>query len=315
MTGPVEVGASVETQILALPFWSGPVTLTPLVGGLSNKNFVAQDTKTTGVVRVGRNIPVHGIQQSCVQTAMRAATDIGVTPALRHASGDITVSDYFDGRAVRPADLGDSSIVASIVSRIRELHAGGDRIRAMLPFFWPFQVVRNYARYCYESGHSLRPDCDALAGHATALERLVAPFIPVLTHNDLVPQNMMIDAAGKVLLVDWDYGAYGHPLFDLAAIAANTDNDDQLDTRLLELYAGAPSTELWQQFRIFKLIVNLRELLWGAVQELTSDLDRDIVRAGMATIYPEQEEGYGGYLEMNRTRFSRNLAHFKDLYG
>lgn len=304
-----------ETQILALPVWNGPVTLAPLVGGLSNKNFVAHNTETAFVVRVGRDIPVHGIQQSCVQTAMQAATEIGVTPALRYANDNITVSDYFDGRAVRPADLGDERILAGIVRRVRELHAGGDRVRAMLPFFWPFQVVRNYARYCFDSGHSLRPDCDALAGHATALEHLVAPFVPVLTHNDLVPQNMMVDDAGKVLLIDWDYGAYGHPLFDLAAIAANTDNDDELDANLLELYAGTPSTELWQQFRIFKLIVNLRELLWGAVQELTSDLDREIVQAGMATIYPEQDQGYGGYLEMNRTRFSRNLAQFKSLYG
>lgn len=315
MTGPVDCRGGAETQILALPIWDGPVAIAPLLGGLSNKNYVAHTTNSALVVRVGRDIPIHGIRQDCVHTAMQAATDIGVTPALRHASGNITISDYFDGRPLRPDDLRDADILAAVVRRIRELHAGADRIRGMLPYFWPFQVVRNYARYCHQHGHSLGDECDVLARHATELERRVTPFVPALTHNDLVPQNMMIDGSGNVLLVDWDYGAYGHPLFDLAAIAANTDNDEELDAQLLELYAGSPGTALWQQFRIFKLIVNLRELLWGAVQDLTSDLESEIVQAGMATIYPEQKQGYAGYLEMNRARFARNLAHFRNLYG
>lgn len=306
----------VRSHIAALPFWRTPVSIEPLVGGLCNKNFIAEASSQKYVVRVGRDIPVHGISQALVQNAMRAAAEVGVSPALRFASGPVTVSDFIDGRHLRPDDMQDDAILAGLVRRIRELHAGGAAIDGLLPYFWPFQVVRTYARYLKENKSRIVADVDALANHANALERLVSPFHPVFTHNDLVPQNVMIDKAGTLFLIDWDYGAYGHPLFDVAAITANIDDDSEaIDAKILTHYFGGLNDEIWKQFRIFKLVVNLRETLWGAVQELASKLDREIVEAGMSSLYPDQEQGYAGYTEMNRKRFLRNLEHFKSQHG
>lgn len=306
----------VRSHIAALPFWRSPVSIEPLVGGLCNKNFIAEASSQKYVVRVGRDIPVHGISQALVQNAMRAAAEVGVSPALRFASGPVTVSDFIDGRHLRPDDMQDDAILAGLVRRIRELHAGGAAIDGLLPYFWPFQVVRTYARYLKENKSRIVADVDALANHANALERLVSPFHPVFTHNDLVPQNVMIDKAGTLFLIDWDYGAYGHPLFDVAAITANIDDDSEaIDAKILTHYFGGLNDEIWKQFRIFKLVVNLRETLWGAVQELASKLDREIVEAGMSSLYPDQEQGYAGYTEMNRKRFLRNLEHFKRQHG
>ncbi|MBL8846625.1 MAG: phosphotransferase family protein [Hyphomicrobium zavarzinii] len=306
----------VRSHIAALPFWRSPVSIEPLVGGLCNKNFIAEASSQKYVVRVGRDILVHGISQALVQNAMRAAAEVGVSPALRFASGPVTVSDFIDGRHLRPDDMQDDAILAGLVRRIRELHAGGAAIDGLLPYFWPFQVVRIYARYLKENKSRIVADVDALANHANALERLVSPFHPVFTHNDLVPQNVMIDKAGTLFLIDWDYGAYGHPLFDVAAITANIDDDSEaIDAKILTHYFGGLNDEIWKQFRIFKLVVNLRETLWGAVQELASKLDREIVEAGMSSLYPDQEQGYAGYTEMNRKRFLRNLEHFKRQHG
>lgn len=306
----------VRSHIAALPFWRSPVSIEPLVGGLCNKNFIAEASSQKYVVRVGRDIPVHGISQALVQNAMRAAAEVGVSPALRFASGPVTVSDFIDGRHLRPDDMQDDAILAGLVRRIRELHAGGAAIDGLLPYFWPFQVVRTYARYLKENKSRIVADVDALANHANALERLVSPFHPVFTHNDLVPQNVMIDKADTLFLIDWDYGAYGHPLFDVAAITANIDDDSEaIDAKILTHYFGGLNDEIWKQFRIFKLVVNLRETLWGAVQELASKLDREIVEAGMSSLYPDQEQGYAGYTEMNRKRFLRNLEHFKSQHG
>ncbi len=63
----------VQAQIRSLPFWKGPVTLRPLRGGLCNKSFVANDAAGSFVVRIGQDIPVHGIYQSFVQSAVRGA--------------------------------------------------------------------------------------------------------------------------------------------------------------------------------------------------------------------------------------------------
>jgi len=302
------------SRIHALPCWEGPVRLTPLIGGLCNKNFVAQTQSQKFVVRVGEEIPVHGISQAFVENAMRAAAGIGVTPALRYASAGIFVSDFVVGRHLLPSDLENESILAGLVSRLRELHQS--KLDAgPLAYFWPFQVVRGYIRYCRGRNSRIENELDTLSEYTSTLERFVSPFLPVFTHNDVVPQNAMLDDDGRVYLIDWDYGAYGHPFFDLAGITANADIDHEVDARVLELYAGSPNSELWKQFRIFKLIVNLREMLWGAVQALASNLDSERVEAGMASIYPDEERGYFGYAELNRKRFHRNLTEFKKLYG
>lgn len=278
---------------------------------------MAHDTSGAYVVRLGRDIPEHGIFQHCVQTAMHSATQAGVTPALRFNDGAITVSDFIDGRHLRPEDMRDEAILAGLVSRIRQLHASGALVSGTLTYFWPFQVVRNYAAYCAARKSSSGLDLDALVKQADRLEKLVAPFKPVFTHNDIVPQNVMLGKDGTVFLIDWDYGAYGHPMFDVAAITANIDveDEDEVDARVLALYADNLDHEVWKQYRLFKLIINLRELLWGEVQDLMSELDQSIVQAGMASLYPDQQQGYAGYAEMNLKRFDRNLAHFNSLYG
>ncbi|MBS0232205.1 MAG: phosphotransferase [Proteobacteria bacterium] len=304
----------IHSRIHALPCWQDPVTLTPLIGGLCNRNFVAETQSHKFVVRVGEDIPIHGISQAFVENAMRAAASIGVSPVLRYASTGISVSDFIVGRHLLPSDLENESVLAGLVSRLRELHHSKLETGS-LAYFWPFQVVRGYIRYCRGRRSRLENELDTLSEYTSTLERFVSPFLPVFTHNDVVPQNAMLDNDGRVYLIDWDYGAYGHPFFDLAGITANADIHHEIDARILELYAGSTNSELWKQFRVFKLIVNLREMLWGAVQELASKLDSERVEAGMASIYPDEECGYFGYAELNRKRFHRNLTEFKKLYG
>ena len=205
-------------------------------------------------------------------------------------------------------------MLAGLVSRLRELHRSKPD-NGPLAYFWPFQAVRGYIRYCRDRSSPFGEELDTLSKYASSLERLVSPFLPVFAHNDVVPQNAMLDSDGRVYLIDWDYGAYGHPFFDLAGVTANADVDSSIDAKVLELYAGSANSELWKQFRVFKLIVNLREMLWGAVQELASKLDSERVEAGMASIYPDEERGYAGYTSLNRKRFHRNLAEFRSLYG
>ena len=44
-----------------LPCWSGPVTPEPLTGGITNVNFVVADGGQRYFVRIGEDIPIHGV--------------------------------------------------------------------------------------------------------------------------------------------------------------------------------------------------------------------------------------------------------------
>jgi len=302
-------------HIAALPLWKGTVHVEGLFGGLCNRSFVARDAAGKYVVRVGADIWVHGIVQASVQNAMRIATELGVTARVRYAEPGLTVSDFIEGRCLRPEDIHDRDTLSKLIECVRRLHAGSEAVRGPLIYFWPFQVARHYATFCRERQSRLDGELDELSACATRLESLVAPFIPVLTHNDLAPQNAMIDTSGRVFLVDWDYGAYGHPMFDLAAITGNADGDESLEEFLLSRYYGKCDAAIWKQFHVFKLILNLREYLWGGVQEIASPLDTATVSAGMAQVYPGHDNAYSGYTDMNRKRFRENLAAFDRRYG
>ena len=133
----------------------------------------------------------------------------------------------------------------------------------------------------------------------------------MFTHNDVVPQNAMVDTAGQVHLIDWDYGGFGHPYFDVSGLATNADADQDVEARVIELYEGEVTPDLWRTFRLFKVAVNLREYLWGIAQELSSGLDAETVGAGMSALYPDEVPGYSGYAAMNRRRYEASLAEFR----
>lgn len=298
-------------HIASLPCFEGEVQTTPLIGGLCNTNFVVQDDKGKYVVRIGGDIWVHGIVQASVQNAMRAASQLGVTPRMIHAEPGLVVSAFIEGRALLAEDISDAEIMNGWVARLRELHDGSHAVAGALSHFPAFQVCRHYLRYCREHGNQDTPQLGHYDDIVDQFEARVGPYVPVFTHNDIVPQNTMRGADGRVHLVDWDYGGFGNPWFDLAALATNTNATPAQEARIIELYAGDVTDEHLERMRLFKVAVNLREYLWGLVQDLSSTLDEAIVSAGMAELYPDEAPGYGGYAELNRRRLEASLEDYR----
>ena len=62
-----------SARVAALDIWFGRVDLMPLAGGITNQNFKVQDRGKRYVVRVGSDIPVHGVVRANELAASRAA--------------------------------------------------------------------------------------------------------------------------------------------------------------------------------------------------------------------------------------------------
>ena len=58
-------------------------------------------------------------------------------------------------------------------------------------------------------------------------------------HNDLLAANL-IDDGERLWLVDWEYGGFNSPLFDLGGLASNNELPPELEEWLLEPYFDAP---------------------------------------------------------------------------
>jgi thiamine kinase-like enzyme len=284
-TRPVEAARS---RVAALAIWTGPVTPEPLGGGITNHNFVVADAGRRVVVRVGEDIAVHNIVRATELAASRAAHAAGVAPAVLHAEPGVLVFDWLEARPLTAEDVADPANLDRLAALLRRCHREIPRhFRGPAPFFWVFQVVRDYAHRLRDEGSRYAGDLPRLVAAAEVLEAAVGPVEIVFGHNDLVPGNIL-DDGDRLWLVDWEYAGFDTPLFDLGGLASNAEMPEALRTDLLAAYYGrAPDAGLLRGFAAMTAASLLRETLWSMVSERHSTIDFD----------------YAGYTSENRRRF------------
>ncbi len=227
-------------QIARLPCWQGPVGIEPLIGGMTNRNYVVTDANAGRfVVRVGSDIPEHGVMRFNELAAARAAHAAGISPEVVFAVEGMLVSRFIQSHTLTPEDVREPRRLASIVDLIRRCHYDVPRhFRGPALAFWVFHIIRNYlALLDGESGKSLSSELPRLRAMAETLEAAVGPITLVIGHNDLLAANFLDDGK-RLWLVDWDYAGFNSPLFDLANLASNNGFDDAMDERLLQQYFG-----------------------------------------------------------------------------
>ena len=286
-----------KDRAAGLSCWSGPVAPEPLSGGITNVNFVVEDGGGRYFVRVGEDIPVHGILRSNELAAAKAAEMAGVSPAVVYAEPGVIVTRFVEGRTYGPEDVRDPANLPRIVELIRRCHHEIPKhLRGPALIFWVFHVLRDYAATLKEGNSSHLDELPELLTAAEALEAAVGPIDLVYGHNDLLAANFIDDGA-RVWLIDWDYAGFNSPLFDLGGLASNNGLSPGQEDWLLETYFEAPVTdELRRRYSAMKCASLLRETLCSMVSEIHSDLDFD----------------YAGYTAENLAGFRAALAAFRE---
>ncbi len=270
--------SAVEDRITALPCWRAPVDIEPLVGGLTNRNFLVRDPQAGSfVVRIGQDIPEHGVMRFNELAAARAAFAAGISPEVVFASEGILVCRYIESRTLVPEDIRDHRRLPAVLDLVRRCHQDIPKfLRGPTLAFWVFQVIRNYLALLGDEPRScLFGQLVRLRGMAAALEAAVGPITLVFGHNDLLAANFLDDGK-RLWLIDWDYAGFNSPLFDLANLSSNNQFGSSDDDFLLETYWGvAPDPARRQAFEAMKCASLLRETLWGGLSELRSSIDFD----------------------------------------
>ncbi|HEX8200381.1 MAG TPA: phosphotransferase [Isosphaeraceae bacterium] len=265
---------SILRRLQALDCWQGPITVEPLPGGITNRNYLVRDARTTRVARLGAERTLLGIDRRNEVACQRAAWACGVGPAVVHHEDGLLISEHLPGRTLTRAEVADPAVLAALAAALRRLHGAWDRLAGEMLYFCVFQVVRTYGPTAARLGARLPADVAGLLEDARRLAHRVAPFRPVLCHNDLLAANLIFDGVA-VRLVDWEYAGMGHPLFDLANAAAGAALPEERDIALLAAYRGAVDPRELAELRLLKAMSLLREALWAAIQSVVSELDFD----------------------------------------
>ncbi len=269
---------SLVEQIAQLPYWQGAVDIAPLAGGMTNRNFIVCNANGEKfVVRVGKDLPEHGVMRFNELAASRAAFAAGISPEVVFASQGILVCRYIDSHTLTPEDIRNPHYLPAILDLIKRCHHNIPRyIRGPVLAFWVFQVIRNYLSELHSTANNiLAPEIARLAHMAEQLERAVGPINMVFGHNDLLAANFLDDGK-RLWLIDWDYAGFNSPLFDLANLSSNNTFNSEQDQELLNGYFGNELTPICcRSFEAMKCASLLRETLWGAYSAQHSTIDFD----------------------------------------
>ena len=280
----------------ALTCWSGKVEPEVLPGGLTNHNFVVRDRGESFVVRIADDIPLHGIMRFNELASSRAAHAAGVSPEVVHAEPGALVMRFIEGTTYGEAEVRTALGAGRIVPLLKRVHYEIPKhFEGPALIFWVFQVARGYAR-TLRAGHSrMTGELPRFLEINAELEAALGPVEIIFGHNDLLAANF-IDDGKRLWLIDWDYGGFNCPLFDLANLASNNQFSAAEEDRLLADYFETPaSDELRHKLSAMKCASLLRESMWSMVSEIHLDIDVD----------------YVAYTTENLARFERAYADFK----
>lgn len=285
-------------RVASLDLWFGRVDPEPLLGGITNRNFVVRDRGRKFVVRTGGDIPVHGIVRANELAAARAAEAAGISPAVIHAEPGIMVMDFIDGRTFTPDDVRKSANLIPLVDLVRRCHRDvALHLRGPAPMFWPFHVVRDYVHTLNDGGSRYAATLPDLLARASKLEAAVGPIDVVFGHNDLLAANILDDGK-RLWLLDWDYAGFNSPLFDLGGLASNSEMPVVMAETVVSEYFGRPVDDaLRLKSAAMTAVSLLRETLWAMVSEIHSTVDFD----------------YAAYTAENLSRFEASYARFLTL--
>ncbi len=259
--------ADAELRVRGLSVWKGDLKIEPLKGGVSNASFTVTDSVGTYVARVGEDYPFHQVSRTREAIASRAAFEAGLSPEVLLIEEGLMVVRHIHARTYTEPDVrANWQACVEIVARChRDM---GKRVGGQGAIFWVFQILRDYAATLKNAGHSRRSEISRWMTIVDGLEADQVPLPIVFGHHDLLPTNFMDDGT-RLWLIDWEYGAFGTCMFDLANIAAANSFDAGLEAAMLEAYFGrAPDAATTRAFFAMKAAAALREAMWGMISEL-----------------------------------------------
>jgi thiamine kinase-like enzyme len=237
-----------------------------LPGGLSNTNYLLDADGEMFVVRHGcRDADVLGIDRRREEAAARLAHAAGFAPELlvfTQPEGHAVIRYIADAEPPTLKEFTAPDMVARVASRMRDVHD----LPPIDGIFDPFAVIGTWRDTLRDRG--LRPPkrLEKLLERVEDADRdrlRLGPSELVLCHNDPYHLNFL-DDGDSLWLIDWEYAGMGDPMYDLAGIALNLDQEGR--RILLENHYGFVTPEMLQYLDRLIPVFLCWNAMWCMVQ-------------------------------------------------
>jgi thiamine kinase-like enzyme len=254
-------------------------TVSPLGGGLTNRNYRIEAKGETYVLRIaGKDTALLGINRACEVACSRAAAALDVGPEVLAylPEHEAMVRHFVPGRVLTADDVRQASVLRRVTEILRRYHCGPPGEGS----FSPFSTVRSYYSLARERKVRFPDSLESALERLARIEReLQTNAPPCPCHNDLLAGNF-IDDGIAVRIIDWEYGGMGDRFFDLGNLAVNNEFDDEHERALLAFYFGEVNPDHLRRLRLMRLASDMREAMWGFLQAALSTLEIDYLAYG-----------------------------------
>jgi thiamine kinase-like enzyme len=255
------------------------LTLRPLTGGITNRNFLVEAAATDErwVIRLaGNDTHLLGISREVEHAATVAAAGVGVGPevtAFIRPEGYL-VTRFIVGSVVSDEAVHRPETLRRVADSLRRIHDGP----AIPGLFVPFRIVEAYRALAAARGVPIPAEYGLAQAAARRIELafLANPVELQPCHNDLLNANF-IDDGNRIRIVDWEYAGMGDPFFDLGNFSINHELTPDEDAILLAAYDGDVRPARLARLTLMRTVSDFREAMWGVLQQGISSLDVDFV--------------------------------------
>jgi thiamine kinase-like enzyme len=264
----------VDVERIAQRVWPGRrLTIEPLGGGITNRNFRVDCEGQIYVLRIGgKDTHLLGIDRRAEHRAASVAASLGVGPevvAFIEPEGYL-VTRFVEGSPVPPEDMRRPEVLRETAGLLRRVHVG-PRIPGR---FDSFRVVEAYRASAVAHGVAVPAAYEDAKALADRIEAALGRRRELPCHNDLLNANFIRSPVG-IRIVDWEYAGMGDRFFDLANFSVNHELDEGLQRILLDACFGEVRDADVGHLHLMRFMSDFREAMWGVVQQGISELDFD----------------------------------------
>jgi thiamine kinase-like enzyme len=270
------MGPTIEQVIAAVPEWAGRrAEVTPIVGGLTNRNYVVSVDGQRAFVRIpGADTDLLAVDRANELHNSRAAAAAGVGPRVLHHLPELgaIVLEFIPGLTMSNATLAGPGMPSRIARSLRRLHAGPRFQRD----FDMFRLTEFYLRVVDERAVRIpagyRERIAVLPRIEDALTARPLPTVPC--HNDLLAENY-IDDGTELRIVDYEYSGNNDPCFELGNTCQELGYDEGRIREMCAAYFGEATPALLARMKLNMIMSDVGWTLWAAIQARISTIDYD----------------------------------------
>jgi thiamine kinase-like enzyme len=284
------------------------VEIERLDGALTNVSYKVTVGGAAYALRLAGEGTAHFIDRSAEEHNARVAAAAGVSAKVLYfdARDGTMVTRFVDGVTMNAGEgFGrDSGAPGRAARALKRVHTVGRIFRSRFDVFAKIEdylgLLREGRTPLPEGYHEVKRGVNAVR---LALEASPAPLVPC--HNDPWPGNLL-DADGRVYLLDWEYSGMNDPVWDLADLSVEAGLDAEQDRAMMEAYRGGTVyPALYSRLEIYKAMSDLHWSVWGFLQHAKGNPAEDFWGYGLER------------LRRSRTRvggadFGRHLSLVRD---